>query len=276
MSTNPRNQHLYGRGVDGSAGVITQSANDVLIARLRVRNTVSSGPNSHSIVAYFPYGALPATVVRDCLFEANGVNAIPMSRVDYAGTYERCVGGDYSFGNENASGRFVNCTAGNFSFAGQAGTASGTFIDCTAGVESFGGSYGLASGTFLRCKAGNWSFGTRGEASGRFTECEGGTHCFGGDDGIASGTFIGCVGGDYSFGGGGRGAATGIFRRCKSGLQSFGGGSGTYNHANGGIFEYCVGGASSFTEVGTPAPRHFYCVSPDQFTGILSQYAGND
>ncbi len=103
------------------------------------------------------------------------------------------------------------------------------------------------SGTYIDCLA------EAGSAGG----------AFGGRGGTASGTFKNCDGGRISFGGGG--VASGLFVNCRAVSLSFG------TDASGGRFYYCVTqDNSSFTETGTPSPKHFFCVTN------ATQYIGND
>jgi hypothetical protein len=111
---------------------------------------------------------------------------------DASGVFINCISGDYSFGQQGtASGTFINCTGGAYSFGEN--IASGTFTNCIAGGQSFGASSGnTASGTFMNCTAGDQSFGYQGTASGTFTNCTGGSGAFGGDGGTLSGKLFYC------------------------------------------------------------------------------------
>jgi len=198
LSSACEEQYIFGTSSGLGSGVLEQTANDVRIENLSVTCTRSSGdmaPGSSIPAAYFPASGRPATVVRNCRFLATsyGFAQATRSGIDYAGTYERCTGGDHSFG-------------------GDGGSASGTFADCTGGEWSFGGGAG------------------GGGALGRFTDCVGASFSFGGGGGTASGTFTGCVGGNFTFGGSG-GIASGTFTRCVGGRKSFGGtASGTFRN----------------------------------------------
>jgi hypothetical protein len=114
------------------------------------------------------------TYIENCRFSGDS-NSGMRQAVEYAGTYRRCVGGNFSFGGGlgNASGLFEDCTAGTQSFGGSTGSgsiASGTFRRCSAGELSFG--FFVASGTFENCTAtAGGSFGANGTASGTFTDC---------------------------------------------------------------------------------------------------------
>ena len=81
------------------------------------------------------------------------------------------------------------------------------------------------------------------EYKGSYRDCAGGQNAFGGY-GLASGTFKDCTGGNFAFGGQGT--------------------------ASGGRFYHCVGGDGAFTETGTPAPVHMFCVQNN------AQYSGNN
>ncbi|MBX7244517.1 MAG: hypothetical protein K1X53_03405 [Candidatus Sumerlaeaceae bacterium] len=243
LSSIRDDQYILGAANDAGTGVLHQTANDVRIENLRVRCTRSSGlvmDNSSDPAAYFPDGGFPQSVIRNCTFEANDTQAWSMRLgAIYAGTYEKCTGGQYAFG-------------GGFSMAG--GTASGTFTNCAAGHYSFGKD-GTANGVFTNCTAGNSSFGAFGTASGTFTNCTGAVGAFGGYGGTASGTFTNCTADYASFGGYG-GAAIGTFTNCTAPYGTFGGNSGTAS----GTFVNCTGGADSFGGGGGNASGKFqYC-----------------
>lgn len=242
LSTAREAQHILGVGSGGLPGVIRQFANDVRIENLTVectRSTGGTGASPDDPAAYFPNGDLAATVVRNCRFVADGLNAYSMrAGVNYAGTYEDSVGGVYAFGGESTttSGVFVRCEGGDSSF-GSGGNASGTFIDCVGGNFAFGG-FGTASGTFTRCRAGDSSFGAAGTANGTFTDCTGAGFAFGGG-GIANGTFVRCVGGSQSFGGSPSGNSTGaVLIGCRMTGATW---SGTFR----GTMEHCRWGTGA-------------------------------
>lgn len=151
--------------------------------------TVASGTYNHCIGGVLCFGA--------------GLGTINNS------TYRYCKSGDYSFCIGEASefsGYAIGCEGGNHCFASGLATAigptaSGIFIDCKAGIYSFGASTGIgggtASGTFIRCSGGGYSFGGGGvyakTASGYFEDCVGGTFSFAGSvNGKKSGTFVSC------------------------------------------------------------------------------------
>jgi hypothetical protein len=111
-------------------------------------------------------------------------------------TCDTCVGGDYSFGAGGiVSGTFINCIAGNVSYASLTGGAT------PIGVNVLG----------FAC-----------EASGTFTNCVGGSTCFGSlplfGSGNVSGTITNCTAGDNSFG---FSQITGVLRNCIGGAESF-------------------------------------------------------
>jgi hypothetical protein len=203
-----------------------------------------------------------------------------------------CIGGDYSFGGDIINpviinGTFINCRAGNFSFAylgiadgefincfgleqcfAAGGNASGIFKNCKGDLNSFAG-IGAADGEFEACTGGDGSFGDGGVASGIYRDCTGGISAWGG---ICSGIFYNCVALDSSFGGNGFDAtgefyncigssasfgtfnATGSFYGCKAASISFG------RVLSGGYFNNCVGGEESFGEIsGTAVGIYMYC-----------------
>ncbi len=287
--------------------VLRQTARDVHIGNLAFQN-YAIGQSLHAYYPEVTFldgvttrtGSPPETTIRNCDFRvspfdldqestrtgpityagtyvdcvAEGLNTFAGDHGIASGTFTNCSGGDYSFGglSGTASGTFTNCTGGNYAFGGYYGTASGTFIRCTGGQRAFGGTGGTASGTFTNCTGDYSSFAGRegGTASGVFTNCSGGDYSFGGNA-TASGTFMECAGGDASFGGAegaGSGTASGTFTNCTGGFRAFGGG--TVTTADGGEFYHCVGGASAFTETGTPAPVQLFCIQD----GV--QYPGND
>lgn len=187
---------------------------------------------------------------------------------------ENCRGGDNSFRDRGiASGTFINCHGGGFSFGGGdgagVGTASGTFIGCTAGYYSFGSV--LSSGTFTDCIGGSYSFGAYGTASGTFTNCKTANSASpdsdsfgGGGAGTASGTFVDCVSaGPGGFGGNG-GTATGTFKNCTSGNNSFGG------YTSSGTYINCTGGNNSFGGVSEALGTYTNCVGGSYSFGIFN------
>lgn len=183
---------------------------------------------------------------------------------------ENCVGGNNSFGSGTIiiSGTFINCTGGNFSFAGS-GTASGTFVNCVGGNSSFGGFGGNASGTFTNCVGGQFSFGNSGTASGTFTNCVGAQYSFGTSGSTAGGTFINCIGFDDSFGGGSGGTSDGTFINCKGGENSFGGSS-DGSAVSKGDYNKCIGGNNSFGGSGLADGLYKYCVGESGSFGKIA------
>lgn len=95
---------------------------------------------------------------------------------------EKCISGDFSYNANTLGGTFIDCIAGNNSFA-YSGIANGRFINCVAGDVSFGRITNSAA-YFKNCRAGNYSFG----------------HKFLSLNGITAGVFEDCVGGLGSFG----------------------------------------------------------------------------
>lgn len=174
-------------------------------------------------------------------------------------TVENCEGGVFSFGGDltfgsnpiTVSGTYIKCKTPpgpnlGYAFASN-GVASGTFIDCEAGDASFAYA-NLASGVFINCVAGDYSFGDY--SSGTFRNCIGGAEAFGR---YPSGTYVDCEGGLYSFGGFSGNIASGTFIRC-TGNDAFGGSltgkcyycrltAGTYpTVSGGGRTVYCIDG----------------------------------
>ncbi|MBU1693242.1 MAG: hypothetical protein KKC51_04690 [Verrucomicrobia bacterium] len=278
LSSARSDQHILGDSDGFGTGVLGQTADDVRIENLVIECTRAggyAGDTSNSPSAYFPNSGLSNTVVRNCEFRSDGVNAWSMRiYIEYAGTYENCLAGKRSFGGYHgvASGTFRDCEAGDESFAyyynceasgvfdrcragnnsfGSRGVASGRFTDCVAGYSSFGGDNGEATGTFSRCTAGHWSFGGGsigdGKASGRFADCTAGNFSFGGRGSEASGEFIHCIAGDNSFGGGDGPVASGYFQGCYGGDGCFG-----FEGVASGVFIDCVGGHMSFGGVDDP------------------------
>jgi hypothetical protein len=202
LSTLRENQHIYGTSNGYGTGVLRQTADDVKIENLFVELGLTAfvlNGDDQDPAAYFPDTALASTVVRNCLFRGDDTNGWSMRlAIEYAGHYEDCTGGIWSFGYQgNASGTFNNCTGGKQSF-GFGGTASGTFNNCTGGNWSFSFG-GAASGTFNNCTGGSYSFGTNGDASGTFTNCTGGIGSFGYGSDATGGKFYFCSGGANSF-----------------------------------------------------------------------------
>ena len=206
-----------------------------------------------SSAAYFPDAGAgnenpSATIIKNCEFSANDVNALSMrDNVTYAGKFTDCVGGKRAFGGSGtASGTFTNCVGGEESFGH---TASGVFSNCTAGDNSFGGDE--ASGTFTNCTAGNksfcWKYCT---ASGTFINCIAESNSFAAEA-APTGTFINCKGGNGSFGGVSHPALPGYYICCHGGTGAFGDGS----YEEGRIFMGCTFGDPStpYNPGGLPA-----------------------
>jgi hypothetical protein len=169
----------------------------------------------------------------------------------YNNKYEKCQGGDYSFGANgvDSAGEFIDCKGGQYSFGSLGGNAVGSFINCISGANSFGGSDNIALvsnayGTFKNCIADGGSFGME-QAGGTFTDC------------ISYG--------DISFGGGQgsvQGVANGVFVNCQSYSNSFGGNNGTAS----GTFTNCIGLNSSFGRIATGQFR--YCRAQNDSFGF--------
>lgn len=120
----------------------------------------------------------------------NGINRFMVASNLDNSVFENCVGGDYSFGNDDElsiviSSTFIKCKGGRGAFGvGEAAQLTGTFIDCVGGYYAFlGNGYeGILSGTFVNCIGGDNSFGSDDASSipGNFTNCIGGAYSFGG------------------------------------------------------------------------------------------------
>lgn len=186
LSSQRRDQYIFGTAGPSDAGVVGQPASDVRIENLYVectRNTGSLSGFSTDPAAYYPGSNLPATVVRNCEFKADETHAWSMRvAMIYSGTYTDCVAGKSSYGGNSgtASGTFTNCSGGDFSFAGVGGLASGNFVRCSGLTSAFGGGNGSASGVFINCVGGDSSFaGSTGNGTGaKFSYCNGGPNSF--------------------------------------------------------------------------------------------------
>lgn len=207
LSTSRADQHIKGLSNGPGFGVLHQTANDIHIENLLVECTRTTGGlvlTSQDPAAYFPDASYPATVVRNCQFKGDELNA-KSTRLEslYSGTYTDCVGGDDSFGGTGgiANGTFMNCKGGDYAFGGFIGAASGTFTNCSGGTGAFGGGPGgVASGVFANCTGGAQAFGGMGVlASGSFTNCTGGIQAFGAVASADGGRFHHCSGGTASF-----------------------------------------------------------------------------
>jgi len=133
---------------------ISVTANDVFLKGLKT-NIVFSVSNNLNLL-----------ICENCISE--GSNSFVSNGIA-SGTYINCIAGDYSFGawvNGSATGKFINCKAGGGSF----NNASGILINCEAGVGSF---IGVASGTFTNCVGGQYSFGNSqpGSLTGKLFYC---------------------------------------------------------------------------------------------------------
>jgi hypothetical protein len=199
QTTDCAAQYLFG-APGANNGVVKQSADYVRIENLTILNqSPAVNWDGSDPAAYFPTTQGNNTVVRNCIFAGEFSMRL---EVEYAGRYENCASGDYSFGlMSTASGVFIDCQGGWGSFGGFGGNASGTFVNCTAGDDAFGG-WGTAGGTFTHCQSGNESFGSFGEASGTFTDCRAKRWSFGGGGGVltTSAVLVSCTAEAESFG----------------------------------------------------------------------------
>jgi hypothetical protein len=164
LSTARDNQYLFGEANGNSSGVLQQAANDIHIENLVVDCTASTGSRSlgsYGPAAYYPEGDTSKTIVHNCEFKANDLYAWSTRLfASYAGVYDHCTAGDYSFGYiSDVSGTFTLCLGGDFSFGGSGSGVFGTFEDCKGGNNSFGSANSLIAGKFVRCSAGSFSFG---------------------------------------------------------------------------------------------------------------------
>lgn len=258
-------------------------ASSFVVMGVEIYTSTSTSPtNKNSIYAYYPdYDGLSqyGTFI-NCLFTSSGdddpATACPMrTGVTYYGLFINCRSSHNAFGASlgsdplGISGSFFGCHASSRSFgylggSGNLSSVSGRFVDCTGGDYCFGyrsstetGSPSNIDGTWIRCVGDDYCFGTGGPGTvyiaGTFVDCEGGAYCFGstGDQAIAhtrvlNGTFIRCKSGDYGFGGqsaGGTGTITlsGRFEHCVSTQLSWGADefAAGLSVTGSGIFLYC-------------------------------------
>jgi hypothetical protein len=156
LSSEARNQYIFGTASGSGTGVLAHTATISTIANLRVHCTRTSGGLSDTApAAYYPVSEASGHRVVNCIFEANGTNALAMrGAVTFAGYYQDVRATDYAFGTfgGSATGEFIRCTAGRESF-GTNGLAIGLFVECNAGAFSFGGgTSGITlGGRFYRC-----------------------------------------------------------------------------------------------------------------------------
>ena len=170
---------------------------------------------------------------------------------DMGGTFQNCVGGDQSFGYEQAgmTATIQNCTAGEWSFGaawgGVVGGAeiSGTFNSCTAGDNSFGSTVNATPGE-----------GKQQVLVGAYINCIGGNNSFGCGSLIDTATMTDCYAGDNSFGscswdidtiGEGGIGTNAVLLRCEGGASSFGLGTVATQGKADGDFRYCISPATS-------------------------------
>jgi len=169
LTTDRSAQYLYGAPGEGN-GVVRQSADNVRIENLMLYNQSSDGSGWTAPAAYYPTVSGYNTVVRNCEFAPRDNGGAMRCGGEYAGRYENCTAGDWSFGGDESpvSGTFIGCQAGENSF-GSYGEVSGTFIDCQAGWSSFGAD-GVLSTTavIVNCTAGPGSFGPFNMAATNF------------------------------------------------------------------------------------------------------------
>jgi hypothetical protein len=94
--------------------------------------------------------------------------------VSYNGTYKDVIADSYSFGFKgSANGKFIDCTARNFSFGAFGAETNGYFENCKAAYWSFGSESALVRGQFINCRANENSFGVNASSNeGKYIDCE--------------------------------------------------------------------------------------------------------
>jgi hypothetical protein len=121
-----------------SKGTITQTADNVAIQNITVRNsntTVTPVPDATDPAAYWATTNLPGTSIKNCKFLADDTHVWTMRlAVNYSGTYTDVIAGKWAFGGSTsgvASGTFTRCQGGIGAFGGAGGTMSGLIDSCT-------------------------------------------------------------------------------------------------------------------------------------------------
>jgi hypothetical protein len=185
-----------------------------------------------------------------------------------SGTFNSCIAGVRSFGSSvdsraivDVSGKFYNCTAGEFSFGYICRFLDGAeFHGCvSSGNQSWrswapeGPMYGL----FQNCTGKDGSFEIISRPEAKFVNCTGGNSSFGTGTYEFAGTYINCAAGLESFGWQPLGPAqtvtlSGIWENCTAGDRSFGSATGNLSSVVcSGTFINCSAGEDSFASMGT-------------------------
>lgn len=172
LTTDRQAQSIFSATAATGQGVIRQTANDVVIQNLTLRNNCVADTTltAADSAAYFPSSDLPLTKIRNVDFYAtdddSGIKPMRIG-VTYSGRYEDCRAyGPCAFGGAPldgvasgstsvASGTFIRCRAGGLGFGGGTGSVlSGTCDECEGDEGSFGGGGGAiaATATLLNCR----------------------------------------------------------------------------------------------------------------------------
>ena len=218
---------------------------------------------------------------------------------------KNCKGGDNSFGSTvlatasfTLMGTFENCIGGNYSFSGGNSNKSiflnteATYINCTAIDYSFGVD-GSIAGTFINCTSGNYSFGYNiiGDFTATFENCKGEDNCFGNfnlvdseTSSVAISNMTNCIAGNSSFFVNSYRSSTIIFRNCVGENHCFNNNIGVVDSmVNNNEHYSCVGNDDCFGRYtrGYENINYYNCIANDnsfQHTGNAHYYAcvGND
>jgi hypothetical protein len=174
LSTNPDDTIVI--GTIASSALVEQTADTINLLGFTITNESTTAP-----IGFYQNAA------------ASNVNSV-YRYMDFYTPGDSCYAGDKL--NGNITGRFERCVGGNESFGGCGGRGmpidvTAVFIDCEAGYKSYAIGYECA-GTFIRCTGGDHCFGGYSSSYyGKFTgyaeDCEASGQSFGMGDGDPSG-----------------------------------------------------------------------------------------
>lgn len=190
QTTHRGNQRIISSTATSNQGVINQTANDVWIRNISLKNNCADNAafNNTTSADYFCSSALDQTKMRNVEFlSANGVNGpYPMRiSISYPGYFEECqaLGGSSWGGGIGditlagvAGGTYIRCVGGQYAFGGSNGCSfTGTAIDCQGGAYAFGGYHGAigSAALLLSCRktGGFFDFSLVPTAGARLYNC---------------------------------------------------------------------------------------------------------
>jgi len=230
----PQDVVVYLAGV-GTGATVAQTADNIKLSNFQIRHymqATAAEEHDHAFTIGTPADSTvdnTNSVYRymDFRLSSEAINheQIPChSYSDFAGTWEFCTGGKYSWrtaANKDFNPTMRFCIGGDSSFGGDnynttdgTGVINGTFINCIGGKYCFGGCsvFGMVCSSdsyFENCISDGYSFAMGKEFAGTAINCHGKTNCFGA---------TGAAAGDPNL----YGSFTGLAIGCSAQIISFG------------------------------------------------------